>query len=229
MTNKKMNVSILIIYLSVLVGISIVQVSIQEFLPKSVDTDAEVNFLNTLINLLTYGFLFFTFVFLYRNYFKKYIKISLDKKWEIFLYAVIGALLIMAMSYISSAVMNIFGEIKIPENQETLNNLVDGSLFDKIALVLFAVGFAPLVEEMVFRKAIYGFMSKINPVVAIVGSGLIFGYIHVLNDDIIQIMYYALLGMVLSYIYFLSNKNIIVPIIVHALFNLFVVVTMFAM
>jgi len=229
MTNKKMNISILLIYIFAMIGISFIQLGIKQFTPQLIDTDSEINSMSSILNLLTYGFIFFAFVFTFKNYFKKYIQFSLNHKREILFYILISGLLIMTMTYISSTFMNILNETNVPENQETWNNLADGSLFNKITFVLIAVCFAPLVEEMVYRKAIYGLFSRINPVVAIIGSGLVFGYVHVLSDDLIQIMYYALLGIVLGYIYFLSNKNIIVPIVVHALFNLFVTITMFSM
>ena len=62
---------------------------------------------------------------------------------------------------------------------------------DKIALIVFSVLLAPVVEELVFRKAIYGLFEKKSIPLAIAISGLTFGYIHVLSGDYIQIIIYG--------------------------------------
>jgi membrane protease YdiL (CAAX protease family) len=117
-----------------------------------------------------------------------------------------------------------------PVNQQILESQLNGPFFDRASLAIFAVLLAPLVEEMVFRLAGFRLLGKIEglPIaVTIAITSLLFGLIHVLSDDIVQILYYAGLGVVLGLVYH-KSKNILVPIGVHMLFNLFVVITMFA-
>ena len=114
------------------------------------------------------------------------------------------------------------------QNQEVLNNLVTASLFDRVSLVIFTVIFAPFVEELVFRRAIFGFFEKVNIPLAILISGLSFGFIHVLSGDYIQLIIYGSLGVALAYTYYRSNKNIMAVIAIHMVYNLVITIIMFA-
>ena len=57
-------------------------------------------------------------------------------------------------SYLSALLLEYFGATDNSENQASLDLLLEGTLYDKLALFTFTVLFAPLVEEFVFRKAI---------------------------------------------------------------------------
>ena len=140
----------------------------------------------------------------------------------------IGILGLFSVVYVSSIVMSLLGVTEGSENQEILNSLVDAALFDKIALIVFSVFLAPFVEEIVFRRAIYGFLENINIPLAIIVSGLSFGFIHVLSGDYIQLIIYGSLGLALAYTYYISNKNIITVITIHMIYNLVIAISMFA-
>ena len=145
--------------------------------------------------------------------------------------------MMVAASILSSMILEALDVTETSDNQEALNMLVNGSLFDKISLFVFAVLLAPFVEEIVFRKAVLNIFhfkynadgskkAKIKKVIfasiAILISSLVFGLIHVTSGDFVQIIYYAFLGIILGLLYLVSNKNIYVPIIVHLLINLMV-------
>ncbi len=114
---------------------------------------------------------------------------------------------------------------KIESNSQ--NEIMIGSMFsdDPLRLILLFFSlciFAPVIEELVFRKVIYGFFERhLGYVLAIVGSGLIFGLMHVVSyGDFIQAIPYVFMGSIFGYVYYRSGKNIYVTIGVHFINNL---------
>lgn len=78
---------------------------------------------------------------------------------------------------------------------------------------------APLGEEVVFRRVVYGQLRKVSALpLAIVGSGLIFGLSH---GNLVQAVYATVIGMVLALVYELYG-SILAPVLFHAVANLFV-------
>lgn len=83
---------------------------------------------------------------------------------------------------------------------------------------------APLVEEMMFRGAIQGYLMRrcSNPWTAIVVSALVFGVIHM---NPVQVVYATLLGLVLGWIYYRTRS--LLPVIAgHVLNNSVAVASM---
>ena len=87
-----------------------------------------------------------------------------------------------------------------------------------------------IIEELLFRYLIcYEFNKHTSKIKSIIYSSLIFASIHLLNISsissipfiLVQVIYTFGLGLVLSLIYLKSNNNIIYPIILHLLFNIF--------
>ena len=107
-----------------------------------------------------------------------------------------------------------------------------------IVLVLLFCLLVPIIEELVFRKALYGlikdFILKIRlkntdhsvtektrkhlAIAAIIISGLIFGLVHV-SGDYIYLLHYGGAGIILTASYYVSKENIYVPLIVHIIQN----------
>lgn len=92
-----------------------------------------------------------------------------------------------------------------------------------ILIFVSAVIIGPIVEELIFRKAIFGLIS--NDKIALAVSTFIFGAIHLLGEAsiteaLVNGIAYFVMGFVFGYIYLKNNRNIIVPIIVHVLSNL---------
>lgn len=78
---------------------------------------------------------------------------------------------------------------------------------------------APIMEEFVFRKVIFGFFYDLTGGVgAAVISSLLFAFMH--QDS--HILLYSSMGFVFSYLY-IKTKNIATPIIAHVLMNTAVV------
>lgn len=88
------------------------------------------------------------------------------------------------------------------------------------------VFFAPLIEEFIFRKFLFGVIEeKLNwkPIVSILISSVLFAFVHLLAGGDVEwqffLMYFPM-AIILSLSYHFSNKNIFVPMTIHFLNNL---------
>jgi len=244
MSKNKMNIIILAVYVSAMIFITILQlVAILSFPIILDDEDLFVTF-SSVTNLLLYVPLFFVFIYIFRKYLKEKLKDLFENKQRNIIIIIVGFAVMLIASLASSLILELLGVTETSENQEALNMLIEGTLFDKIALFSFAVLFVPLIEELVFRKAIldmfhfepktnngsikYKILKIISAIIAVLISSLTFGFIHVMSGDFVQIIYYGGLGIVLGVIYLTSNKNILVPVIVHFMLNLMVTSILFS-
>ena len=90
---------------------------------------------------------------------------------------------------------------------------------------LIAVGICgPIVEELVFRKSIFGIIKNQNH--ALIVSAFIFGFMHVLGaGDFINVIPYIISGLILGMVYIASNKNIYALILGHMAVNIIAVLS----
>ncbi|WP_430788580.1 CPBP family intramembrane glutamic endopeptidase [Virgibacillus flavescens] len=85
---------------------------------------------------------------------------------------------------------------------------------------------APIVEEVIFRKIIFGNLyKKINFFLAALISAFVFGIIH---GEPQHILIYSSMGFVFAYLY-VKTKRILVPIIVHMTLNSISVLVQFSL
>ncbi len=83
-------------------------------------------------------------------------------------------------------------------------------------LLLLGTGLlVPIMEELTFRYGVHKTLAQHNVAFAYVASSIIFGLMH---GNPIQIVYAALLGWLLAYVY-TKTENIWYPIILHAVNN----------
>lgn len=117
-------------------------------------------------------------------------------------------------------------------NQQALADML---VIAPYTLVFAAVIFAPIVEEIVFRGAIFNLLKNktSNPIIPIVVSGAIFGAVHVLagliSGDLLEMLHfitYFVMGCGFGFIYH-KTKNIYVCIGVHMINNLIAVIMLF--
>lgn len=135
----------------------------------------------------------------------------------------LGVFLLILFNLLSVLFLEAMGLDLSSTNQEAIIAMANAGINTRMALLVAGGFLAPFVEELVFRK---GFMDIFSRRVGIVGaillSSLLFGFLHVLLDldRLYMILPYALSGVVLGFIYVFSNKNIFIPIFVHASYNL---------
>ena len=96
-------------------------------------------------------------------------------------------------------------------------------------IIIVTIVFAPLLEELIFRKAFFSLFKK--EYFALVFSSLIFGLIHVVGETSVlgfltNWITYSASGFALGYIYIKNNHNIWSSILIHAVYNAVAVVLM---
>ena len=162
-------------------------------------------------------YLFFMY-YIYQNDIKDNLK-KLKTNYRTYLEVAVPSYII---GFIGMALINLF-IIIVLKGQEAGNEVEINKLLVNYPLyVLFLASiFAPIVEELIFRKT----LSKLvkNKYLFIVLSGSIFGLLHVIGSynnlyDLLYILSYGSLGYAFAYIYKKTN-NITVPILLHFVHN----------
>lgn len=158
-----------------------------------------------------------------------YMHIKSNQKSDIISKVGIGVLYIFSANIaINIAVTLLNSLLKIPDqisaNQLSINRALASPYF--ILMAFMAVIMAPIVEELVFRKSLFGLIKSQK--IALIVSALIFGSIHITTEIFAGDLLLALTngltyiggGLVLGLIYIQNNKNIWINILVHMVYNL---------
>ena len=126
--------------------------------------------------------------------------------------------LVLILMMISNSIIMGINHGAIATNEETVRQTFTVA---PVYMFLSAVVFAPIVEELVFRKSIRQIFT--NDFLFIFLSGLIFGSLHVLPSyqapiDLLYLIPYSIPGWVFAYT-LKKSKNIFVPMGLHFLHN----------
>lgn len=133
------------------------------------------------------------------------------------LWGFIGFILALVGQMIAGLIeMVAFGTEPGSDNTNLLSEIAQTAPIIIISIVIFA----PLLEEIVFRRAIFGgIYTKTNFIIAAVISALLFSVVH---GELEHILVYMAPAFAFSFIYYKTNR-ILAPIIGHLLMNGFVV------
>ena len=83
-------------------------------------------------------------------------------------------------------------------------------------MILSAVIFAPVLEEIIFRRVIFGsLIQKYNFWISAIVSGVVFSAIHL---EFEHLLLYAVCGLIFAFLYY-KTKSIWTSIIAHMLLN----------
>lgn len=106
---------------------------------------------------------------------------------------------------------------KIEAGSENTQQLVEiAKSFPAFFIVFTIIG--PILEEIVFRKVIFGALyARFNFWIAVIISSLIFGIVHL---EIEHLLIYTAMGATFAFLY-VKTKRLIVPIMTHILMNAF--------
>lgn len=150
---------------------------------------------------------------------KKFFKNFLNNFETAFKYYLIGFICMV----VSNLIIVTFINNAIAGNEEAVRSLINiAPLY-----MLFSVGiYAPLTEELIFRKGIKDIIS--NNKIYILVSGIFFGFMHVIGSnpspqDFLYLIPYSSLGIAFAYTYSKTN-NIFSTIMMHSLHNTFAIV-----
>jgi len=129
-------------------------------------------------------------------------------------YWFLGLILMMA----SNVLINVFIPQAVASNEQGVQELIKASPLISVITVGFI---APILEELTFRKAFKDIFK--NKWLFILGSGLIFGALHVVLSltsawDLFLIIPYSSLGIAFAYAYY-KTDNIYTTIIMHIFHN----------
>ncbi|WP_414839620.1 lysostaphin resistance A-like protein [Carnobacterium sp. TMP28] len=148
---------------------------------------------------------------------KNSLTLSPSAPWkEVLMWGLIGTLMAFASQFIATLIESQILGLTM-ESANTQNLLATINKYPYYLIIVSIM--APIMEEFVFRKVIFGFFYDLTGVVgAAVISSLLFAFIHA--DS--HILLYSSMGFVFSYLY-VKTKNIAAPIIAHVLMNTSVV------
>ncbi|HDX9580008.1 TPA: CPBP family intramembrane metalloprotease [Bacillus pseudomycoides] len=114
---------------------------------------------------------------------------------------------------------------KIKAGSENTQNIIDIIKTAPLFMIVSSI-FAPILEEIIFRKIIFGTLYKrYNFFIAAIISSLIFALIHF---DPTHLLVYISMGLVFSFLY-VQTKRIIVPIMAHVMMNTYVMLITFVL
>lgn len=149
-----------------------------------------------------------------------------SRKKEWFIIIVVGYLYLILGNIFSNFLSNFFSDALGVPVSESLNQLTiiaalqsDGTILMMISAILFG----PIIEELIFRKAIFGIFKK--NITGLIVSSLIFGTIHLVSEPslasaLVNGTAYFVMGVVFGLIYLKNDKNVFAPMIIHILSNL---------
>lgn len=113
-----------------------------------------------------------------------------------------------------------FYVLKIDVGSKNTDLIVELARMNTLFIIIPAV-VGPILEELVFRKVIFGSLyKKVNFFWAALLSSIIFAVMHM---DFSHLLIYTTMGFVFAFLYVIT-KRIIVPIIVHMSLNSFAVI-----
>lgn len=195
------------------------------------------NFLDPILQIVTYGIALVGIVIIMWKPLKK----DLNKiNGKTFSFGAMGYGLCMAGLLIGSILFGILGitaKKGTSSNEEAINSMFNQSPTAMLILFFVTVIMAPIVEELIFRKAIFNTIKE--PKLALIVSTLIFAAMHVVSStlstlilwiqgestylnvilEFIYIIQYALMGLGFGIAYIKTEKNVCTSIFAHMLNN----------
>ncbi len=137
-------------------------------------------------------------------------------------------LFILAIMAISNIIIMLITKNQTSGNEESFRELVVTS---PIYAYFSGVIFAPIIEELIFRRGIRNILKNNNIFILI--SGLIFGSLHIITGysgpiDLLYLIPYCTPGLIFAYI-ITKTDNVLVPASIHFMHNgILVAIQMFA-
>ena len=223
---------------------TVVAVGVLLFLPSD-QLESNIDFWSYIAQLLAYGiYVIFLFLFIGKERIKRILEGFISGR------NIKTAIIFAAFAYLGSIFINmlvtmIFGAPDSNANQDSLNS---SFLTNPGLVVLLAVVFAPIVEELVFRYSIFRPLAKKNRIVAYLVTMIGFAGIHFISsvtvlmeginagenkeaialflEDLKTLPVYLVGAFVLTFAYDI-NGNIATSILTHAFYNLSQVLLMF--
>jgi uncharacterized protein len=140
-----------------------------------------------------------------------------NNKGSLIRWAILGVFLAFFAQYVGAIIEHLLGITQSSENTKDILKIIDEF---PLAIIVSSV-FGPILEEIVFRKIIFGGLHKrLNFFLSAIISSVIFALAHM---DFQHIIVYTTMGFTFAYLY-VKTKHIIVPMFAHVVMNTTVVI-----
>lgn len=159
-------------------------------------------------------------IFMYRN--------DLKKNWKDFKknhkkyfkdYFKFFYILIILVMVTNLVIMLITNNNDGAENQQQIIDILKKS---PVYAYIAAVMFAPVIEELIFRKSFRDILPDKFKILFIVFSGVVFGLMHVIPfsnpQELLYLISYSIPGIILGYV-FVKSDNLFTNIGIHFVYN----------
>lgn len=161
-------------------------------------------------------------IYIFRLSFKDGITKFKENYKKYLLIIVIGFIAIIVFNYIATLIYDLIGVTGTSENQTIIERALNLPI--RPIIVITVLVFAPIIEEIIFRKFLIKFLkTKISsPLVPYILSAVMFAIIHLDGTvaDLAFLPVYLILSSFITLGYKLSNDNIYVAMGIHFLNNL---------
>ncbi len=183
------------------------------YFPNNLSTISKV-ILFVISDLIVLAILFIVYRKTLIKDFKNYFKDFLNNFEQSFKYYLVGLIIMI----ISNLIIVVFINNKIASNEESVRSLID---ILPLYMIFSVSIFAPLTEELIFRKGIREIFN--NKYLYIIISGIFFASMHVTSEDLgintlLYLIPYSSLGITFAYTYYKTN-NIFSTIMLHSFHN----------
>ncbi|UOQ84316.1 CPBP family intramembrane glutamic endopeptidase [Gracilibacillus salinarum] len=204
-------------YIYLIVTYVAMQFSIFLALPfRDLITDMET--FSTWWSVITFALALVVSFIILKGEMKEFFDLEHKRIGNIILWSILGFFLVMIGQYASILIETFVFGIK-PGSENTMDLMNVARQMPIFIIIISVLG--PILEELVFRKAIFGSLyKKMNFFFAAIISGLIFAAVHM---DFSHLLTYTAIGMIFAFLY-VETKRIIVPIIAHMSINTFAVI-----
>lgn len=180
---------------------------------------------NAFTMFFTYGLLIITVCFYARNFLVKDFREIKKSPWRSLILAVVLAGVFYGLSYGIEWLISLGIGEQTSENQKQIVDMFKygSATFSFITVVVFA----PLVEELIYRKLIFETFNRWSIILSYVVSTVLFGMMHMIsttNADVktfflLSVSYFSA-GALLCGVYHISKQNVWISTFAHILNNL---------
>ena len=179
-----------------------------------------LSFFSCLIYLLpgTLAFLWYYFAFAEPAGMRRFVRMRTRRLSPVCFFLAIP--LAFAVQHLTSLLMGVIALV-LPSSMEEYMELVESSGLTSYsaAWAVATLILPPLVEEVLFRGLIFGYLRRAGACFAVANliQAVLFGIFHM---NLVQGIYAAVLGFLLGYLAW-RYESLLVPMALHALFNFF--------
>jgi|SRR5690554_5222589 len=192
------------------------------------------SYASAIINFILYLIIFIGLIIVMFNIIKDDF-LRLSSFSETMKSSLLGLLILYGVNILGNMITIIIQALLQERSIDSLNQIAVVEALQSeqaVMMVLSVVVLGPIVEELIFRKALFSFFKNKN--FAVIITSVLFGLTHVISETsfsslLINLPSYLIPGLVFGYIYVRNDENVFIPTITHILSNLISVLLIFSL